>query len=509
MRPFARAGKRHISASAVQDGQNRRNPRLLRRSIRRGSAFCRQTRGAERKGGRRAAQRPALPHLYARLSAGVPVFGRAERAAAHAASGSTPRTKIPAGSVGIGGQADGHLSDGIPRRLAAHRSHAADALCAGRSPCPMRRATASGLCPSTRTNLRAIRRRRGGANAMTLKIVLPGPLTTVQDFGRLRRIRRRAIRSAAHATNTRWRWPICSAATASARTWQGLNTRSTGPTAPCGRLYARRADGRRSRAARSTERRVNDVRAAFCSPPAIRWKSACSSPACAAIWPCSAGLTSTPCSAAAPPISNAISAALNGRALKAGDVLPVLSRVSNCRRNSFRPLMQKRVRAAALEDWALDHADPSRLHRRAELCRCCASCSARRMSMFTEKGLFEFKSVRSTPSRRIPTAWPPSSTARRSRPGTGVDILSDGIVEGSVQISANGQPIVMLADHQITGGYAKIGDGHSAATFPRWRRFAPARASASASVTVEEGISRLQARKRKMGSVSRSRSTHD
>lgn len=39
----------------------------------------------------------------------------------------------------------------------------------------------------------------------------------------------------------------------------------------------------------------------------------------------------------------------------------------------------------------------------------------------------------------------------------GSDILSDGIVAGSVQVSANGQPMVMLADHQTTGGYAKIG----------------------------------------------------
>lgn len=39
----------------------------------------------------------------------------------------------------------------------------------------------------------------------------------------------------------------------------------------------------------------------------------------------------------------------------------------------------------------------------------------------------------------------------------GYDIISDGIVEGSVQVSANGQPIVMLADHQTAGGYAKIG----------------------------------------------------
>ena len=38
----------------------------------------------------------------------------------------------------------------------------------------------------------------------------------------------------------------------------------------------------------------------------------------------------------------------------------------------------------------------------------------------------------------------------------GSDILSDGIAAGSVQVSTNGQPIVMLADHQTTGGYAKI-----------------------------------------------------
>ena len=38
----------------------------------------------------------------------------------------------------------------------------------------------------------------------------------------------------------------------------------------------------------------------------------------------------------------------------------------------------------------------------------------------------------------------------------GYDILSDGIVFGSVQISGNGEPIVMMADRQTTGGYAKI-----------------------------------------------------
>ncbi len=38
----------------------------------------------------------------------------------------------------------------------------------------------------------------------------------------------------------------------------------------------------------------------------------------------------------------------------------------------------------------------------------------------------------------------------------GVDIISDGIVAGSVQIPASGTPIIMMADRQTTGGYAKI-----------------------------------------------------
>ena len=38
----------------------------------------------------------------------------------------------------------------------------------------------------------------------------------------------------------------------------------------------------------------------------------------------------------------------------------------------------------------------------------------------------------------------------------GVDIISDGVTTGSVQIPASGTPIIMMADRQTTGGYAKI-----------------------------------------------------
>jgi len=38
----------------------------------------------------------------------------------------------------------------------------------------------------------------------------------------------------------------------------------------------------------------------------------------------------------------------------------------------------------------------------------------------------------------------------------GFNIVSDGIVNGSIQVPGNGQPIVLLADRQTTGGYPKI-----------------------------------------------------
>ena len=38
----------------------------------------------------------------------------------------------------------------------------------------------------------------------------------------------------------------------------------------------------------------------------------------------------------------------------------------------------------------------------------------------------------------------------------GVDIVSDGIAPGSIQVPPSGKPIILLADRQTTGGYAKI-----------------------------------------------------
>ena len=55
------------------------------------------------------------------------------------------------------------------------------------------------------------------------------------------------------------------------------------------------------------------------------------------------------------------------------------------------------------------------------------------------------------------------------------DILSDGIVKGAVQVPGDGQPIILMADHQTTGGYTKIASVISA-DLPALTRLAAHRA---------------------------------
>jgi biotin-dependent carboxylase-like uncharacterized protein len=44
----------------------------------------------------------------------------------------------------------------------------------------------------------------------------------------------------------------------------------------------------------------------------------------------------------------------------------------------------------------------------------------------------------------------------RLRHRSGWDIVSDAIATGAIQVPGSGQPIVLLADHQTTGGYPKV-----------------------------------------------------
>ena len=56
----------------------------------------------------------------------------------------------------------------------------------------------------------------------------------------------------------------------------------------------------------------------------------------------------------------------------------------------------------------------------------------------------------------IRLAGPRLEHARRPDGSSADGIVSDGIVTGCIQVPPDGQPIVMMVDHQTTGGYPKI-----------------------------------------------------
>lgn len=68
----------------------------------------------------------------------------------------------------------------------------------------------------------------------------------------------------------------------------------------------------------------------------------------------------------------------------------------------------------------------------------------------------------------------------------GPDIISDGIVFGSVQVPGHGSPIVMMADRQTTGGYTKIATVIWA-DLPLLAQMGPGDTIHFQEVTIEEG----------------------
>ena len=80
----------------------------------------------------------------------------------------------------------------------------------------------------------------------------------------------------------------------------------------------------------------------------------------------------------------------------------------------------------------------------------------------------------------------------------GADIVSDGITTGSIQVPGSGLPIVLLADHQTIGGYAKIATVISA-DLPLAGRLLPGAEVRFAAVTVEEAEEARRARESELG----------
>ncbi len=148
---------------------------------------------------------------------------------------------------------------------------------------------------------------------------------------------------------------------------------------------------------------------------------------------------------------------LGGRALRAGD------RLLTGRNGHESEMLKHRIRrefrgVSPLSDgweWLRGEAPPRRFSG-SESITLLRVVQGPQEEAFTPEGIETF-------SRGVYTLTPDCNRMALKLDGPAVatykgsDILSDGIVEGSVQISSKGMPILMTADHQTTGGYAKIG----------------------------------------------------
>lgn len=73
----------------------------------------------------------------------------------------------------------------------------------------------------------------------------------------------------------------------------------------------------------------------------------------------------------------------------------------------------------------------------------------------------------------------------------GADIISDGITFGAIQVPGSGQPIVMMADRQTTGGYTKIGNIISA-DLPKLAQATPGTKVRFVRYTLEQAVQAIK-----------------
>lgn len=84
----------------------------------------------------------------------------------------------------------------------------------------------------------------------------------------------------------------------------------------------------------------------------------------------------------------------------------------------------------------------------------------------------------------------------------GSDIVSDGIALGAVQVPNHGRPIIMLADRQTTGGYAKIGTV-ATVDIPKLVQSRPGRAIRFERIAVQEAQELLRDEERHMQALAK------
>ena len=174
---------------------------------------------------------------------------------------------------------------------------------------------------------------------------------------------------------------------------------------------------------------------------------------------------------------------LEGRALRTGDVLPLASGASQLGAERYARLASRARGHGGLNSvrWSapsltLPDREPVALH----------AMQGRHHAQFdaaSQRAFFDTVWRVSPDSNRMGFRLSGGALARPE----GGEILSEPTCLGTVQVPANGAPIVLMADHQTTGGYPKIAEV-AGADVPRLAQLAPGATLRFAPCTLEEAL---------------------
>ncbi len=192
---------------------------------------------------------------------------------------------------------------------------------------------------------------------------------------------------------------------------------------------------------------------------------------------------------------------LQGRALRAGDSLPLVENVSSLSLKRYESLRNKKdilgLRTLRTVSWSapaltLPEREPIVIH----------AMEGRHHAHFdaaSQRAFFEATWKVSPDSNRMGFRLAGPVLARAEA----FEILSEPACLGTVQVPANGLPIALMADHQTTGGYPKIAE-IAAADVPRLAQLAPGGTVQFARCTLEQARELRRALRLRVDSALRS-----
>jgi antagonist of KipI len=198
---------------------------------------------------------------------------------------------------------------------------------------------------------------------------------------------------------------------------------------------------------------------------------------------------------------------LEGRALKAGDRLPLAADAASLALKRYLRISgRKKAGPAGMSTVRWTAPSPTLPPRVPEDDRIVVhAMEGRHHAHFdaaAKRAFFEATWKVSPDSNRMGyrLAGPVLALTNDGKPG--VEILSEPTCLGTVQVPPNGQPIALMADHQTTGGYLKIAE-IAGADVPRLAQLAPGGSVQFARCTLEEAVALRRALRRRLDATLR------